>query len=453
MPTQPYERDDSPTAPGLPARVGRYRLVRRLGEGATSEVFLARDEFRQIDVAVKRLRDWNALSAAEQGLVRRFFASEAALSGRFKHPNVVQILDAIDDEDAPYLVMEYVPGVTLRRFCRPDQLLPLEQIVELGFKCAMALSYVAGQGVIHRDIKPANLLGVMDAQGRLVDVKVTDFGSALHLHAETTQVQRVGSLSYMPPEQIDGGSLDTRADMYALAAVLYHLVAGRPPFEAEHQAALLHQIYHRAPPPLVGARADVSPALQSVIFRALAKHPADRYPDWEAFAQALSALVTQQQVPLAPLQEVRDSERFTLLRSLEFFADFGDIALWEVVHRARWQRFPAGHCLYRTGQTGNSFHIIALGGVEVWRDGQCVARLAAGTSVGEMAYLAPNPELRLHSTDVRITEQTTTLSFTPDTLAQLSPECRHAFDRAFIQVLVRRLHAAHEALAHPRRIL
>ena len=124
-----------------------------------------------------------------------------------------------------------------------------------------------------------------------------------------------------------------------------------------------------------------------------------------------------------------------------------------MVHRAKWQRFHFGHALYRKGEEGNTFHIMAQGEVEVFRDGKKVAQLGAGTSVGEMAYLAPSAELKKHSTDVIITEPTTTISFTPDTLVQLSPNCRHLFHDSFIKVLVRRLHSAHEQLAHPRRIL
>ena len=136
-----------------------------------------------------------------------------------------------------------------------------------------------------------------------------------------------------------------------------------------------------------------------------------------------------------------------------FRANFGDVELWEVVHRAKWQRFHFGHALYRKGEEGNTFHILAQGEVEVFRDGKKVAQLGAGTSVGEMAYLAPSEELRLHRADVITTGPCTTVSFTPQTLGQLSADTRHRFDDAFIKVLVRRLHAAHEALDHPRRIL
>jgi serine/threonine protein kinase len=446
-------RIDTPLAPVDASTIGKYKVIRRLGEGATSEVFLCRDDFHDRDVAIKQVRA-SALGDAIDGPVyARFFAAEAALVGRLQHPNVVQMFDAVAHPTAPYVVMEYVPGTTLRTFCRPDQLLPLELIVEIGFKCAMALGYVYRQGLIHRDVKPANILALTNAQGLVTDVKISDFGSVLNLSADATQVHKVGSLAYMAPEQIDGQSLDSRADMYALGAVLYHLVAGRPPFEAPSQAALMNLIYNDPPTPLSSLRAGISPAVDGVILKALAKSPDDRFPNWDAFAQALSSLVSSQHVPRGHLQGVLDSERFNILRGLDFFAQFGDVALWEVVHRARWQRFPTGHSLYRRGEEGNTFHIIAQGSVEVFRNAKRVALLGAGTSVGEMAYLAPSPELRKHSTDVVVTELATTISFTPDAMRQLSPACRHLFDESFIRVLVRRLHAAHEALAHPRRIM
>ena len=438
--------------PQLPTQIGKYRVLGRLGEGATSEVFLAHDAFRGIDVAIKRVRMGQLADSRENHFQRHFFAAEAALVGRLNHPNVVQIFDAVADDVAPYLVMEYVPGVTLRRFCRADTLLSLEQIVEIGFKCAMALGYVFRQGLIHRDVKPANLLATVDGD-QVLDVKISDFGSVFNLDSDRTQVYRVGSLAYMSPEQLNGDALDCRADLYSLAAVLYHLIAGRPPFDATQQAAIMHQIYNATPPPLRGLREGVSTRLELLITQALSKSRDDRHATWDAFAEALSALITNSDVPRGPLQGVLDSERFNLLRSLDFFSGFGDVELWEVVHRAKWQRLAFGHALYRKGETGRSFHIIASGQIDVFRDGVRVAQLGTGTSVGEMAYLAPSAELRTHSADVLVAEPATTVSFTPDTLVQLSINTRHLFDSAFIGVLVRRLHVAHEALHHPRRIL
>ncbi len=442
------ERDGS----DLPAAIGKYRVLKRLGDGATSEVFLAYDDFNRREVAIKRLRLTAETAAADAHFWSRFFAAEAALVGRLNHPNVVQLHDAVHTADVPYLVLEYVPGVTLRDFCRSDALLPLEQVVEIGFKCAMALGYVYRQGLIHRDVKPANILAVVQ-DGEVVDVKLTDFGSVLNLGSDRTQIHRVGSLAYMSPEQIEGNTLDCRTDIYALAAVLYHLIAGRPPFDAQTQVALMNQIFHHEAPALSELREGVTPALDAVLRGALAKDPAKRPQDWDSFAQALSDLIVNHEVPRGRLQRVLDSERFNLLRSMEIFAGFGDVELWEVVHRAKWQRFKFGHRLYKRGQEGRTFHIIAQGQVEVFRDGQKVARLGQGTSVGEMAYLAPSPDLRRHSADIVVSEPATTISFTPETLDQLSADTRLRFDKAFIQVLVRRLHAAHEALAHPRRVM
>jgi tRNA A-37 threonylcarbamoyl transferase component Bud32 len=438
--------------PGMPHRIGKYNVVSRLGEGATSEVFLAVDAFNHRNVAIKRVRLATAGESVENHYRDHFFAAEAALVGKLQHPNVVQIHDAVDDPLQPYLVMEYVSGVTLRRYCRPDSLLALDQIVEIGFKCAMALAYVAKRGLIHRDVKPANILAVL-ANDQITDIKITDFGSAYDARSDRTQVFRVGSLAYMSPEQLEGSTLDTRSDMYALAAVLYHLVSGRPPFDAPNQVALMHQIYHAEPAPLASLREGVPARMDALLRQALAKQPGQRPADWDVFAREWSLLVANGEVPVGSLQDVLDSERFNLLRTLEFFGGFGDVELWEVVHRAQWLRHRYGAAIYRKGEEGSSFHIIALGRVDVYRDGQRVAQLGAGTSVGEMAYLAPSPDLRQHSADVIVAEPATTITFTPDSVELLSPATRHLFDAAFIRVLVRRLHAAHEQLHHPRRIL
>jgi serine/threonine protein kinase len=438
-------------APAL-GQIGSYQVLGHLGSGATGDVFLALDPFTGQRVAIKRICPPAVLEAADQRLAHHFFSAEAALVGRLQHPNVVRILDAVDDPQAPYVVMEYAPGRTLRHYCDADTLLPLTEVVELGFKCAMALGYMARQGLTHRDVKPANILVDRDGD-RIVSLKLTDFGAVFDARADVTQLQRVGTLAYMAPEQFQGEGVDARADIYSLAAVLYHLIAGRRPFDDTRDRALVVRILHDAPAPLIGARAGVSDALNRVVLQALAKQATDRPADWPTFAAQLAALVAQGQVPRADLAQVLDSERFSLLRQLAFFTHFDDVQLWEVVHRARWERMAAGQVIFQAGSRSQRFHIIAEGEVQVLRAGVQVAQLQAGTSVGEMATLAPSDALREHVADVRASQPCITVSFTPTSLAQLSEPTRHAFDQGFIQVLVRRLHAAHTQLAHPRRIL
>ncbi|WP_310734411.1 serine/threonine-protein kinase [Ideonella livida] len=443
---------DLPLDPGLPPALGNYQILARLGEGATSEVLLGLDRFRQQQVAIKRLRPHRLLDGAERRYAERFFAVEATLVGRLQHPNLVRLLDAFESPEGPCLVMEYVPGVTLRHFCDPGRLLSLEQVVEVGFKCAMALGHLWQHGLIHRDVKPANILVSTDGPD-VVAVKVTDFGSMLNLWADVTQVHRVGTLAYIAPEQLEGDPLDCRSDIYALAAVMHHLVAGRPPFDGATQAEMLRRVVSEPAPSLLGVRPGVTPALDDCLHRALSKDRRERHGSWEEFAQALAGLIRHGEVPRGTFQRVLDSERFGLLRPLPFFEGFAETSLWEVVHRAQWRRYPAGRRLMRHGETTREFHVIVQGEVEVLREGQTVAHLGPGQTVGEMALLAPSPALREHRADVRATQTCVTVVLDPAGLERLGRETRHQLDQAFIGVLVRRLHAAHEALQHPRQIL
>lgn len=435
----------------MPESIGKYRVLSHLGSGASGEVFLAFDPFTQEQVAVKRMREGSVLNEQELRIARRFFSAEAALVGRLQHPNVMRILDAVEDPVAPYIVMEYVPGFTLRHYCEPDHLLPLAEVIELGFKCAMALGYMARQGLIHRDVKPGNIL-VRLTGDRIDSLKIADFGTVFDTQADVTQIQRVGTLAYMAPEQFQGKVVDFRADIYSLAAVLYHLVSGRKPFDSERSRAVAVKLLFDPPQSLMGSRAGVTDALDRTICQAMAKSPADRPASWDVFAGQLAALITSGQVPREAGDQVPDSERFNLLRQLEFFAGFDDVQLWEVVRRACWTRFQTGDAIFRAGSSEQRFHILADGEVTVLRQGTQVATLSRGSSVGEMAYLAPSQDLRQHEADVFVTQPCTTVSFSPESLARLGESTRHAFDQAFIQVLVRRLHAAHTSLGHPRQI-
>ena len=188
---------------------------------------------------------------------------------------------------------------------------------------------------------------------------------------------------------------------------------------------MMHQIYNVKPAAADRpARRRHAPALDAVIQKALAKQPGERYSDWESSPRRSRAWSRRSRCRAASSRACSTRSASPCCARSSSSPNFGDVELWEVVHRAKWQRFHFGHALYRKGEEGNSFHIIAQGEVEVFRDGKKVAQLGAGTSVGEMAYLAPSAELKRHSTDVIVTEPATTISFTPETLLQLSAEHR-----------------------------
>src|SRR5688572_14525825 len=178
------------TVPGLPPlleKIGKYEVIKELGKGATSSVYHAYDPFQKRQVAIKVVFP-EALGDKEHGKrYKKLFVTEASLAGKLSHPHIVAIFDAVADEEGSYIVMEYVDGTTLEQYTRHDALLPVQRIVEIVYKCARALEYASKQGVIHRDIKPANILLTGES-----DIKISDFGAALTVAAETTQLTGVG---------------------------------------------------------------------------------------------------------------------------------------------------------------------------------------------------------------------------------------------------------------------
>jgi len=166
--------------------VANYPVIRELGEGATSEVFLCQDPFRNRQVAVKRIFPEALRDAVRGRLFRKLFFTEASLAGKLVHPHIAQIYDAGIGEDSGYIVMEFVPGGTMERFCVPENLLSVAQVVDIVFKCTRALAFAHMQGVTHRDIKPGNLLYASEP----TDVRIGDFGLALNVGARSRSTIR-----------------------------------------------------------------------------------------------------------------------------------------------------------------------------------------------------------------------------------------------------------------------
>ncbi|MDP1633263.1 MAG: serine/threonine-protein kinase, partial [Gallionellaceae bacterium] len=175
-------------------KVGKYEIVKELGHGATSTVYLALDPFNQQQVALKVFNLDVLHDNTRAKAYRKLLLTEASLAGKLSHPHIVKIFDADMDGEINYMVMEYIEGETLEQYGEVDHLMPLGRIAEVIYKCCKALEYAQYQGVTHRDIKPANILLQGDS-----DIKISDFGSAVIESQQTTQVTGVGSPAYMSP--------------------------------------------------------------------------------------------------------------------------------------------------------------------------------------------------------------------------------------------------------------
>jgi len=418
--------------------VANYPVIRKLGEGATSEVFLCQDPFRNRQVAVKRIFPESLRDPTRGRLFRKLFFTEASLAGKLDHPHIAQIYDAGVGEDSGYIVMEYVPGGTMERFCAPEALLPIEQTVEIAFKCARALAYAHMQGVTHRDIKPGNLLYAAAP----TDVRIGDFGLALNFGAETTQITGVGSPAYMSPEQIREELVDHRTDIYSLGVVMYQMLSGKLPFQGSNKFSMIYQITQSDPPPPSSHRSEVPESLDRIVRRAMQKDAAARFHSGDEFAEALvgalrSGLGTRR-------ERFGDADKFAALRAMRFFQRFAEPELWEVVRLGRWQRVPAGTEVVREGEPGDFFCVLVEGEARVTKNRKLLTVLGPGECFGEMAYLSA--ERRERGATVAASKDAHILRVRTADLEQASIACRGHFDRAFIGILVERLNLANTRL-------
>ena len=419
-------------------QIGNYPIVRKLGEGATSEVFLCQDPFRNREVAVKRIFAAGLRDPVRGRLFRKLFFTEASLAGKLVHPHICQIFDAGMGEDSGYIVMEYVPGGTMERFCARDTLLPVEQAVDIVFKCTRALAYAHMQGVAHRDIKPGNILYAAGP----TDVRISDFGLALNAGAQTTQITGVGSPAYMSPEQIREEVVDHRTDLYSLGVVMYQLLAGKLPFQATNKFSMIYQITQFDPPLPSALRREVPASLDRIVRHAMQKEAAKRYHSADEFAEDLLEAV---RAGLGQPEEVfGDADKFAALRALRFFTAFADAELWEVVALAQWEKAAEGTVFIREGEPGDFFCVVLDGEVRVTKNKKLLSVLGAGECFGEMAYLSTGSPTR--GATVSAAAESRILRVRVSALDQASISCRSKFDRAFIGILVERLNLANTRL-------
>ena len=420
-----------------PERIGKYPVVREIGRGATSVVYLGRDTFAERDVAIKVIRNRAPEDTDLQRRYRRVFLNEAALTGKLLHPHILAIYDAVSEDDVSYIVMEYIDGHTLQNFCDQTSLLPLSKVVEIIFKCSLALAFAHRQGVIHCDIKPANIL-VKEG----THIKISDFGAAQYEQADHTQIKGIGSPAYMSPEQVQDQELSHQTDIYSLGVVMYQLLTGKLPHTASNRGSLLYQTVNIDPLPPSAYRKDLPPEIDRVVVRALQKKLEDRYPSWAEFSKDLTFAYRNLDLPS---DTISDTEKFDTIKALSFFKDFGDQEIWETLRITSWRKFSAEHVVIREGDTGDYFCIISAGEAKVSKTGRLLNILRAGDCFGEMLYFE-GPNAR-RTTTITALSPLSVIEIKAEDLNRASDTLQKQMNKAFLRLLIDRLTWANNRLS------
>lgn len=430
------------------SQIGKYEVVRELGRGATSAVYLADDPFNARQVAIKVMFP-EVLKDKEDGeLYRQMFLNEAKLAGKIIHPHIVSIFDAVVEETMSYIVMEYLEDGTLERYCLTENLLEPKTVAEIIFKAVRALAFAHMEGLIHRDIKPGNILHRSGT-----DIKVADFGASINIVTDRTQATSIGSPLYMAPELITGAKATMQSDIYALGVVMYMMLTGHIPFSATNPASLAYQIVNHEPTHPSRLRESVPPALAEITVRAMAKSVEARYQSWEEFGRDLAKQSQDERLAQTEPEsakekepaDVSDTERFSFLKTLPFFRGFPENELWEVLRISKWRTFREGKVLIKEGDVGDSFYILAQGSVKVTRGKRLLNVLGPGDSIGEMSYLAKRESAR--SATITAGTACMIMKIRAQDLNEASVSCRQLFDRQFLETLVERLATANQQLA------
>jgi len=416
-------------AADVPDKIGKYVIINKVGIGSTGTVYLSHDPYYRRDVAIKVYKNEEDSDADRARVSRKMFYNEAHMVGMLQHPNIMPIYDAGEENGKYYVVTEHVQGArTLAAYCRPDNLLRIDDVVEIIYKCAKALHYAHGRGVIHRDIKPSNVMLTVDN-----DVRIIDFGIAIVSDSEVSRIEGIaGSPSYMSPEQVQSEELTPRSDLYSLGAVLYELLTGFRPFRADNLSKLLHQIVYATPPPIHTYRDDIPEELEEVVAMSMQKDPAKRCTSGTALAADLTRVYQDLRTKYNSLD---NQEHFDLLRTLTFFHEFSHAEIWEVLRASDWHEYKDDEDIVREGEMDDRFYIIVTGKVAVEANGKSLGVMENGACFGETSYVRGAKR----TASIKADGPVTILRVSSTLMEQVSSACQLRFNKVFLRSLITRL--------------
>lgn len=280
--------------------IGRYEILKEIGQGGQSTAYKAKDPKINRIVAIKRMRSQVGVETSLQQEFIARFVREAQAAGRLSHPNIAVIYDVGDDNGEPYIAMEYIDGEHLGAILEREFPLQLSRIVDVFCQLCDGLDYAHKNQIIHRDIKPANVMLTKDGQ-----VKIVDFGIAKLSSSNLTQTGYIlGTPSYMSPELIMGRAIDHRSDIFSVGVMLYETLAGQLPFVGHNPTTVIYKIVNEQLPPLFVQRPDLPARLEMIVNKALAKGPEQRYQNCMDLAHDLKQIVHPERFPAKAVPEV-----------------------------------------------------------------------------------------------------------------------------------------------------
>ena len=424
----------------MPEKIGKYVVISEVGRGSTGIVYLSHDAYYGRDVAIKVYNMDTGGDEERARIARKMFLSEAHLVGMLQHPHILPIYDAGEENGHCYIVTEHVHGArTLAAYCRPDNLLRIDDTVEIIFKCAKALHYAHSRGVIHRDIKPSNIMLTQDS-----DVRIIDFGIALVSDSDISRIEGIaGSPSYMSPEQVQSLELTNRSDLYSLGAVMYELLTGSRPFRAGNLQKLLHQIVYATPPPIHTLRKDIPEELENVVAHGAAEgsgQALQERPRLRRRADARAPAAARRQLAHRSPGAVRRAAAAEVLPRVLARRDLGSAARQQLAGLRARARRSSRKARWTTAST-SWCPAAASWSVTASASARSIPATASAKRATCRAPSAPPPSAP--ATRVTVLKVSSTL------LEQVSASCQLRFNRVFLSSLIARLQSAERAPIPP----
>jgi serine/threonine-protein kinase len=426
---------DSKSAP----TIGRYQILGTLGRGNMGEVFKAKDPMIGRMVALKTRRFDLVYDQKDLKFVVDRFFEEARIAGNLIHPHIVTVFDVGQDGDYCFIAMELLEGENLTSYNKEGALLPQERVADLVKKVCLALDFAHSHNIIHRDVKPANLMFTRDRR-----IKITDFGIAMLARTNSSsELQVMGTPSYMSPEQTKGLRLTPRTDFFSLGVVFFELLVGRRPFQGGTLYELMDNIRYAAAPSLLQFNPELPAGLDHVIQRCLEKEPELRYASGKELAEEIDRALRGVSIPV---RDIKAARKAYLLKSVEFFRSFSRKEIEEVTRFGSFIRYDAQQVILREGDVDTTFFILLTGSVTVIKNNRKIADLLRGACFGEMGAFTKTAR----TAHVVAREPCIVLKLDLKVLERESPDLRLKFYQIFIETLIHRLEATTRRLSQQK---